>query len=208
MKRAALVLLAFTGLVWFSNAVSQTSTADTQRRIAALEAEQTAIRRESFQIAGGQTVAESIRKTSANKFAIENQIRTLEPVIERIEGTRAELVRMREDAQSRTVLTAKDIGQNLTQDAAEDVALAGASQAAKRIAFWAGLVFDVAEVGNRYEIKYSSLKDLKQIIDTHNANVNELKDVAIVLYHAQSVERNKLARLQEMDARDREVWRE
>jgi len=208
MKLAVLILFLCSSLLFPSGVLAQPSKEASQRQLAEFEAERDAIRRESFQLAGGQTVAQSLVITSANKSAIDQQIRLLEPRIEQVAGTRNELMRDRDAMKANSIFAKDDAAQESIEHEAEELALAGASTAAHRVAGWAGFVIDVVEYGDRYRIKYNNLSQLDQIITQHHANLSELYDAAKLLYHAQSIERNKLKRLEQLDQRDRELWGE
>jgi hypothetical protein len=178
------------------------------QRIAALEQEQAAIRREAFESTQQQTVARAVTVTSANKHELDLRIPRLEAAIEQISGTRDELQEMRERIQAQAIVTGSDVAEEGAEEAAEAALLAGASLAARRAALVAGLVIDAAEYGNRWHVRYENVSELDRLVEQHRLQLHELYDVITVLYAEQGRLALLLNRLRALAERDRAIWQE
>jgi hypothetical protein len=186
-------------------------------RIAQLEQDERDLRRKAFERTDGQaqTVLQAVRMTSANLHELNVHIPVLEAWIVEAGGRVESLEADREAIESGQIFrrpegeVLDDEARKRAADAAEDIALAGASAAAQRAAFVFGLLVDAGQGADKWRIKYQNLGQLERDLENNQAHLSVLNDLLRVFNAERWMVAKDLLELEEMQRRyvaiDREL---
>lgn len=177
-------------------------------RIQELDKQHRALRNESREVSGTSAMRTGKKELEWELAQLRVRYDRLDELIEKAEANVEDLKAYKKKYADRSVFTASDAVGEGAEKTGEQVAKKALSKGAGRALGWLGIVGDVGEYGGKWVMKQGDVGALEDAVESSRVNLMDLYDVAIALSGRINDRIARIKRMEEIIARDDEVYPE